>query len=164
MVSTKDPTTTRAGVSVQIIDPTAAPGTTVSPVSDTEEPRVGGLGVGLMVLIMFTITILTALADTAFNGSITYITGVVFVVLAVICAALIRYDALSTTIITPPLAFFTAILIAGQPDLLDGVTDNLLIREVAMLVAGLAFNAPWIFAGTGSAMLIVIMRRWIIRR
>ncbi len=117
-----------------------------------------------MVLIMFTITILTALGDTAFNGSITYITGVVFVVVSVVCAALIRYDALSTTIITPPLAYFTAILIAGQPDLLEGVTDNLLIREVAMLVAGLAFNAPWIFAGTGAALLIVIVRRWILRR
>lgn len=164
MVSTKDPTTTRAGVSVEIIDPTAVPGSTVTPVPDTEEPRVGGLGVGLMVLIMFTITILTALGDTAFNGSITYITGVVFVVVSVVCAALIRYDALSTTIITPPLAYFTAILIAGQPDLLEGVTDNLLIREVAMLVAGLAFNAPWIFAGTGAALLIVIVRRWILRR
>ncbi len=153
-----------AGVSVEIVDETASPATTVSGVSDTEESQVGGLGVGLMVLILFTITILAALGDTAFNGSITYITGVVFVVISVVCAALIRYDALSTVIITPPLAYFTAILIAGQPDLLEGVTDNLLIREVAMLVAGLAFNAPWIFAGTGAATLIVIVRRWILHR
>ncbi len=153
-----------AGVSVEIVDGTASPATTVAGVSDTEEPQAGGLGVGLMVLILFTITILAALGDTAFNGSITYITGVVFVVISVVCAALIRYDALSTTIITPPLAYFTAILIAGQPDLLEGVTDNLLIREVAMLVAGLAFNAPWIFAGTAAATLIVIVRRWILHR
>jgi hypothetical protein len=124
----------------------------------------GGLGVGLMVLLVFTVTILTALADTAFNGSITWITGVVFVVISVIAAAAVGYRDLSTTIITPPLAYFTAILIAGQPDLLDGATDNLLIREGAMVVAGLAFNAPWIFAGTGAAALIVIVRRWILHR
>jgi hypothetical protein len=40
----------------------------------------------------------------------------------------------------------------------------LFLREVAMVVAGLAFNAPWIFAGTGAAALIVIMRRWILHR
>jgi hypothetical protein len=126
--------------------------------------RGGGLGVGMMVLLVFTVTILAGLADTAVNGSITAITGAVFVVISVVAAATIGYADLSTTIITPPLAYFTTILIAGQPALLDGVTDNLLIREGAMLIAGLAFNAPWIFAGTGAAALIVIVRRWILHR
>lgn len=141
------------------------PAATVADVTVTEPAdRTGGLGVGLMVLLVFTVTILTALGDTAVNGSITYITGIVFVIISVIAAATIGYRDLSTTIITPPLAYFSAILIAGQPDLLDGVTDNLLIREGAMAIAGLAFNAPWIFAGTGAAALIVIVRRWILHR
>jgi hypothetical protein len=166
-VSTKEPTVTDSpiGVSVDITPEPAVPAASVADVTVAHESEdSGGLGVGLMVLLVFTVTILTALADTAFNGSITWITGVVFVVISVIAAAAVGYRDLSTTIITPPLAYFTAILIAGQPDLLDGATDNLLIREGAMVVAGLAFNAPWIFAGTGAAALIVIVRRWILHR
>ncbi len=159
-------TASPAGVSVEITPEPAAAATTVAdvtPVEDSSEGR-SGLGVGLMVLLVFTVTILTALGDTAVNGSITFITGVVFVVISVVAAATIGYRDMSTTIITPPLAYFTAILIAGQPDLLDGATDNLIIREGAMVIAGLAFNAPWIFAGTGAAALIVIVRRWILHR
>lgn len=166
-MSTKEPTVTDSpiGVSVAITPEPAVPAASVADVTVAHESEdSGGLGVGLMVLLVFTVTILTALADTAFNGSITWITGVVFVVISVIAAAAVGYRDLSTTIITPPLAYFTAILIAGQPDLLDGATDNLLIREGAMVVAGLAFNAPWIFAGTGAAALIVIVRRWILHR
>jgi Domain of unknown function (DUF6542) len=168
MVSTQEPTMTAspAGVSVEITPEPAAAATTVADVTvaeDNPEDR-SGLGVGLMVLLVFTVTILAALGDTAVNGSITYITGAVFVVISVIAAATIGYRDLSTTIITPPLAYFTAILIAGQPDLLDGATDNLVIREGAMVIAGLAFNAPWIFAGTGAAAVIVVVRRWILHR
>ncbi len=162
MVTIQEPTTT-GGVSVQA---TPEPATSVQDVSAPEPttPAPAGLGVGLMVLITFTLTILTALGDTAINGSITAITGAVFVIVSVLAAATVGYRDLSTAIITPPLAYFTAILIAGQPELLRGDRDNLFLREVAMVVAGLAFNAPWIFAGTGAAALIVIMRRWILHR
>lgn len=126
--------------------------------------RSRGLGVGLMVLIVFAATVLTAVADTLINGSITYLTGVVFVVVSVIAAAAVGYADLSTAVITPPLAYFAAIVVAAQPDLWEGSTTNLLIREVAMIVAGLAFSAPWIFAGTGAALFVVTVRRWILRR
>lgn len=153
------------GVSVEINPEPVAAQATVTGVNPPREPATsGGLGVGLMVLLSFGVTILTALADTFVNGSITFITGAVFVVISVISAATVGYRDLSTTIITPPLAYFTAIVVAGQPELLKGATDNLLIREGAMVVAGLAFNAPWIFAGTGAAALIVIIRRFILHR
>lgn len=160
LVSIQEPTTT-AGVSVQV---TSEPATSVQDVSDSDTPERRGLGVGLMVLLVFTVTILTALGDTAINGSISFITGAVFVIISVVAAATVGYRDLSTAIITPPLAYFAAILIAGQPALLDGARDNLWIREGAMVIAGLAFNAPWIFAGTGAAALIVIMRRWVLHR
>jgi len=167
-VSTKEPTVTAdPGVSVDLSPEPAATAATVADVSldqHSVEEDSRGLGVGLMVLLVFTVTILTALADTAFNGSITYITGAVFVVVSVVAAATVGYRDLSTTIITPPLAYFTAIAISGQPDLLNGASDNLLLREAAMVAAGLAVNAPWIFAGTGAAALIVIVRRWILHR
>lgn len=159
-VSIQEPTTT-AGVSVQV---TSEPATSVQDVSDSDAPDSWGLGVGLMVLLVFTVTILTALGDTAINGSISFITGAVFVIVSAVAAATVGYRDLSTAIITPPLAYFTAILIAGQPALLDGARDNLWIREGAMVIAGLAFNAPWIFAGTGAAVVIVIMRRWVLHR
>ena len=85
-------------------------------------------------------------------------------VVSVIAAAVVGYRDLSTAIITPPLAYFTAIVVAGQPSLLAGNTSNLLLRELLMVAAGLASNAPWIFAGTGAAALIVIVRRWMLRR
>lgn len=144
-------------MSVQV---TSAPATTSTP----SQQSAGGLRVGLMVLIMFAVTVLAALGDTAINGSITFLTGTMFVIVSVVCAATVGYRDLSTAIITPPLAYFTAIVVAGQPSLLSGETDNLALREVAMVVAGLAFSAPWIFAGTGSAALIVIVRRFILHR
>jgi len=160
-VSIQEPTTT-GGVSVAV---TQEPATTVQDVTSSapDSPQ-GGLRVGLMVLIAMAVTVLTALGDTAINGSLTFITGAVFVVISVVCAATVKYRDLSTAIITPPLVYFTAILVAGQPSLLSGTRDNLLIREGGMVVAGLAFNAPWIFAGTIAAALIVVVRRFILHR
>ncbi len=161
-MSIQEPTTT-GGVSVQ---ETPEPATTVQGVTppDSSAPTSSGLRAGLGILITFVLTILTALGDTAINGSITAITGGVFVIVSVLVAATVGYRDLSTTIITPPLAYFTAILVAGQPELLRGDRDNLWLREVAMVVAGLAYNAPWIFAGTGAAALIVMVRRFILHR
>lgn len=153
------------GVSAGMTAQGAGTGTSVQDVTTSEAAeRQGGLRVGLMVLLVFGVTVATAVADSLVNGSITAITGVAFVVVSVIAAAVVGYRDLSTAIITPPLAYFTAIVVAGQPALLAGNTGNLLIREVAMVVAGLAFNAPWIFAGTGAALLIVTVRRWMLRR
>jgi len=162
LVSIQEPTTT-GGVSVQ---ETPERATTVQGVTppDSSAPASSGLRAGLGILITFVLTILTALGDTAINGSITAITGGVFVIVSVLVAATVGYRDLSTTIITPPLAYFTAILVAGQPELLRGDRDNLWLREVAMVVAGLAYNAPWIFAGTGAAALIVMVRRFILHR
>ncbi len=161
MVTIQEPTTT-GGVSVEV---TPKPATTVQSVTaPPAEPPTGGLRVSLMVTIMFAVTVLAALGDTIINGSITFITGALFVIVSVVCAATVGYRDLSTAIITPPLAYFTAIVVAGQPSLLGGATDNLALREVAMIAAGLAFNAPWIFAGTASAALIVVVRRFILHR
>lgn len=145
---------------------TPDPDTTVqsSAVDADGERDTGGLRVGLMVLITFAVTVITAVGDAAINGSLTFITGAVFVIVSVICAATVGYRDLSTAVITPPLAYFTAILVAGQLSLLSGPRDNLLIRETGMVVSGLAFNAPWIFAGTASAAIIVIVRRFILHR
>lgn len=157
----QEPTTT-GGVSVEV---TPEPATTVQGVTapPPEQPT-GGLRVSLMVVIMFAVTVLAALGDSIINGSITFITGALFVIVSVVCAATVGYRDLSTAIITPPLAYFTAIVVAGQPALLGGATDNLALREVAMVAAGLAFNAPWIFAGTAAATLIVVVRRFILHR
>lgn len=151
------------GVSVEF-SPDAEATVTGVTVTESSPSRSGGLRVSLMVLLMFVVTILAAVGDTAINGNTTYVTGVVFVVISVVCAALVGYQDLSTAIITPPLAYFTAILVAGQIGILKGVQDNLALREVAMLLGGLAFNAPWIFAGTASAALIVVVRRFILHR
>ena len=101
MVSTQEPSAP-AGCRCRLPRARTDP-TTVANVSrnDAEERPSGGLGVGMMVLLVFTVTILAGLGDTAINGSITYITGAVFVVISVISAATINYRDLSTAIITP---------------------------------------------------------------
>lgn len=150
------------GVSVGIEEPTGASVAGVTPAPQVDARK--GLGVGLMALLVFTVTILAAIGDTAVNGSITALTGILFVGICVVAAVTIDYRDLSTAIITAPLAYFTAILVAGQAMILSGSTDNLLIREAAMVLSGLAYSAPWIFAGTGAATLIVIVRRFLLHR
>lgn len=123
-----------------------------------------GLSVGWLVVLVVGVTTIVAVGDTLINGQLTFITGAMFVIVSVLAAAFVRYRDLSTAIITPPLAYLVAIIAAGQIPLFEGATDRLLIREGVLVVTGLAINAPWIFAGTAAAILIVIVRRWILRR
>ena len=120
-----------------------------------------GLGTWGVVLLVTGITTVVGFVDMTMNREFTWFTGVAFVVASILGALMVRPRDLWTAVITPPLAFVAALLIAGQPTTLTG-SGSLVLRELSLLGTGLAFNAPYIFGGTAAAFVIVLIRRAII--
>lgn len=133
---------------------TAAIGTNAGP-----DPRnKKGLSSGVIMLILTVGTTAVAFADRYLNTNLTWYTGAAFVALCALCALLVRRADRWMAVFWPPLAFLVALMASGQPALLQA-KGNLLIREASLLFSGLAFNAPWIFAGTLLALVIILVRR-----
>lgn len=147
-----------------VVVPDAEPAQPTAASSKTAEPPSKGLGVWPIVGLLFGTSIVSATTETILTGETGLITGAIFVIMCALCASLIRYQDLAIAVITPPLAFLTGIVVAGQPILLAGDTDHLIIRQGAMVITGLAANAPWIYAGTGAALIVVAVRRWGLHR
>lgn len=122
---------------------------------------------GISTLVVFLIiagaTTLAGFADMFINRQFTWLSGVTFVVASIIAALLVRQRDLWTAVIAPPLAYLTALLIAGQPSTLTSA-GSLIIREVSLVGTGLAFNAPYIFGGTLAALIVVLIRRSSFRK
>lgn len=114
----------------------------------------------------FIITIATAvigLLEVLARDSVGVFTGVAFIAASAIVAATIRPADLWTAVISPPLAYLVALIIASQPEAI-GKSGNLWLHEATAVLTGLAFNAPWVFVGTGIALIIVLVRRSHLRR
>lgn len=133
--------------------PTAVSGELQSP-SASEK----GLSTVPVFFIIFVITTVVGLIDMYLNRQFTYLTGGAFVIASAIGALLVRPRDLWTAVISPPIAFLLALIVAGQPTTITG-TGQLLLREASLIGTGLAFNAPYVFAGTILALVIVLIRR-----
>ena len=103
------------------------------------------------------ITTLTAFGEIYLVGSVGWITGVVFVGVCALSALLMRRRDLATAVITPPLAFLIAVALSAQPAVI-GVQGNLLLQESSAIITAIAFNAPWVFAGTGISLIIALIK------
>lgn len=136
----------------------AAVNPSAAPVATKPESGLGTWGVFFLVT---GITTVVGLVDMTMNREFTWFTGAAFVIASILGALMVRPRDLWTAVITPPIAFLVALLIAGQPTTITG-TGSLLIREASLLGTGLAFNAPFIFGGTAAALLILLIRRAII--
>jgi len=137
--------------------------TTATPAAVTGEPRSPsipekGLSTLPVFLIIFAITTVVGLADMYLNRQFTYLTGGAFIIASAIGAILVRPRDLWTAVISPPIAFLLALIVAGQPTTITG-TGQLLLREASLIGTGLAFNAPYVFGGTLLALIIVLIRR-----
>lgn len=110
-----------------------------------------------VVLVDLVITTVAAIVDLRLYGQLTWITGGAFVVACLVTSLSVRRRDLSVAVITPPLAFVAAVAISAQTVAL-GSTGSLLLREGKIIVTSLAFNAPYVFAGTGLALVIVALR------
>lgn len=117
-----------------------------------------GFSTFVVFLIIAGITTLVGFVDMTMNRQFTWITGVAFICASIFAAIKVRRRDLWTAVITPPLAYLTALLIAGQPSTLSSA-GSLMVREASLVGTGLAFNAPFIFGGTGAALVIVLIRR-----
>jgi hypothetical protein len=117
--------------------------------------------VGFLILAVG--TSLVASVEMIAIGSIGWFTGVAFVVACIVVAVFIRSSDLSTAVISPPLAFLFAVVISTQFAAV-GASGNLWLHEATTMITSLAFNAPWVFAGTGAALIIVLMRASAARR
>jgi hypothetical protein len=122
-----------------------------------------GLSTVPVFLIIFGVTTVVGLADMYLNRQFTYLTGGAFVIASAIGAMLVRPRDLWTAVISPPIAFLIALIVAGQPTTITG-TGQLLLREASLIGTGLAFNAPYVFGGTILALVIVLVRRVNLRR
>ncbi|MFA7267590.1 MAG: DUF6542 domain-containing protein [Candidatus Nanopelagicales bacterium] len=139
------------------VDPTAANPSQVTAPTQAER----GLGTWGVFLLVTGITTVVGLFDMTMNREFTWFTGAAFVVASILGALMVRPRDLWTAVITPPIAFLVALVIAGQPTTITG-SGSLLIREASLIGTGLAFNAPFIFGGTVAALIIVLIRRAII--
>ena len=123
----------------------------------------GRFGTVLAFLLIAGLTAIAGWFDMMTNAQFTWITGVVFVASCLMASLAIRRRDLWMAVIAAPLAFFVALLIAGQPSTLTGA-GSLILREISLVATGLAFNAPYIFGGTAVALIVVLIRRAGFRR
>lgn len=108
-------------------------------------------------------TSLIGVVEYGIVGSIGWLTGVVFLVSTIFVALAIRMRDIATAVISPPLAFFVAALVSAQP-WLAGETGNFWLLQGTSLITALAFNAPWVFAGTFAALAIALFRAFVMHR
>lgn len=116
-----------------------------------------GMKTWSVVLVDVLATTIAAIVDLRLNLHLTWITGSVFVTVCVITALAVRRRDLSIAVITPPLAFVFAVAVAAVTSSV-GETGSMVIRMSRDLFASLAFNAPFVFAGTGLALIIIAVR------
>jgi hypothetical protein len=146
------------------IEPMAAVAPPVQPDAPEASPRPeSGLSTIPVFLIIFGITTAVGLVDMYLNRQFTYLTGASFVIASIIGALIVRPRDLWTAVISPPIAFLAALIVAGQPTTITG-TGSLILREASLIGTGLAFNAPFVFGGTIAALIIVLIRRPGIKR
>lgn len=137
----------------------AGPTTPLSP-RRRAESRVGTWA-GFAIIVV--LTTVAALVEMTAAGQLGWLTGVVFCLASAFVALTIRRSDLSTAIISPPLAFLAAVIISAQPAVV-GSSGNFWLLEATTVLTGLAFNAQWVFLGTGIALVIALARRHRARR
>lgn len=103
-------------------------------------------------------TTLAAFLEMSVSGTLGWLTGTVFTILCALVALTLRRKDLITAIISPPLAYLFAVLLSAQLAVV-GSSGNFWLLQATTILSGLAFNAQWVFLGTGVALVIMIVRR-----
>ena len=113
--------------------------------------------------VITAVTTAIGLLEYAIVGSIGWLTGIFFVAASAFVALAIKPQDMPTAVISPPIAYFVAAILAAQPSII-GSTGNFWVLQATSLVTALAFNAPWVFGGTLVALGIVVFRRYAMGR
>jgi len=121
-----------------------------------------GLPGARVVAVATGAVVLAAVAEVLMTDAIGRWTGITLVVVSVVAALVTRAGDRSLPAMMPPLAFFAAVLVAGQA-LVPSGSEPLWAREALMLVEVLGANAAWVVAATALSVCITTIRHLVDR-
>jgi len=116
---------------------------------------------GLRALAVFILvtgfTVLIAFANAILTGSIGALTGIALVVVSAYAAATVSMRDRFWAMVTPPIAFLTATVTAGQ--LTTTSSGGFWVKQGLLIPFTLGQNVVWILVATAVAVLIVWVRQ-----
>lgn len=127
------------------------------------QQRARGLPGGRVVAVATLFVLIVALVEIIEQGVIGAWTGVTLVVVSVVAALITRAGDRSLPAMMPPLAFATAVFVAGQ-NLVDHAIRDPWQRQLVMVVETLGRNAMWVVTATVLAGVIGLIGHLVTRR
>ena len=107
-------------------------------------------------LLILVVPLIIGLIDVLLTGRIGIITSFAYSITLLYLAATINMRNAWDPVIAGPLAYLIVALILGQLTL--SPTGSFLLKQTAMILTTLAFNAPWMIGSTALAFAIVFLR------
>jgi hypothetical protein len=107
-------------------------------------------------LLILVVPLIIGLIDVLLTGRIGIITSFAYSITLLYLAATINMRNAWDPVIAGPLAYLVVALILGQLTL--SPTGSFLLKQTAMILTTLAFNAPWMVGSTVIAFAIVFLR------
>ena len=132
-------------------EPVLPPSARVAP---SASGPVGLTAVGIVVVSLGA-CLVAGLIDTFLGDGISWIFGVVFILVSMYTAAQARYADRWVAVINAPLVFVTVLLVTS----LVGPGEGSVTGKALDVGTALAEKAPLLWAGTGAALLIVVLRQ-----
>ena len=107
-------------------------------------------------LLILVVPLIIGLIDVLLTGRIGIITSFAYSIILLYLAATINMRNAWDPVIAGPVAYLIVALILGQLTL--SPTGSFLLKQTAMILTTLAFNAPWMIGSTAVAFAIVFLR------
>jgi hypothetical protein len=114
------------------------------------------LPVKTAALLILVVPLIIGLIDVLLTGRIGIITSFAYSITLLYLAATINMRNAWDPVIAGPLAYLIVALILGQLTL--SPTGSFMLKQTAMILTTLAFNAPWMVGSTALAFAIVFLR------
>jgi hypothetical protein len=108
------------------------------------------------VVLILVVPLIIGLLDVLLTGRIGIITSLAYSITLIYLAATIESRHYWDPVISGPIAYFLIVLILGQLTLSSA--GSFMLKQTAMLLTTLAFNAPWMVGSTVLAFLITYVR------
>lgn len=127
---------------------------------DENSERVSGLKSPLSAkaaaVLILVLPLIVGLIDVLVTGRIGIITSLAYSITLLYLAITINMRNAWDPVIAGPVAYLIVTLILGQITLVSG--GSFMLKQVAMILTTLAFNAPWIVGSTVIAFVIALRR------
>jgi len=107
-------------------------------------------------LLILVVPLIIGLIDVLLTGRIGIITSFAYSITLLYLAATINMRNAWDPVIAGPVAYLVVALILGQLTL--SPTGSFMLKQAAMILTTLAFNAPWMVGSTALAFAIVFLR------